>query len=90
MVQIAIEPFVSIRAVRELLSKVMPERKYIDKDMINNVMIRVRKKRIDLAKADIFIDPKQFDTSFITTYRNTSDNYTECKFLIAVLLDLFS
>ena len=37
MVQIAIEPFVSIRAIRELLSKVISERKYIDKDMINNV-----------------------------------------------------
>ena len=37
MVQIAIEPFAPIRAIRELLSKVISERKYIDKDMINHV-----------------------------------------------------
>ena len=40
MVQMDIEPFVSSRVIRELLSKVMPERKYIDKNMINKVRIR--------------------------------------------------
>ena len=39
MVQMAIKSFVSVRAVRELLSKAMPERKYIDRHMINNVRI---------------------------------------------------
>ena len=40
MVQISVEPFVSVRAIRELLSKVLPERKFIDRHMINNVRIR--------------------------------------------------
>ena len=44
MVQMAIEPFVSVRAGRELLSKPIPDRKYIDRHMINNVRIRDRKK----------------------------------------------
>ena len=90
MVQIDIEPLVAIRAIRELLSKVMPERKYIDKDMINNVMISARKKKLELENVDFVIDPKHFDTSFITTYRNTYNNYTEGEFFIVVLFYLFS
>ena len=70
MVQMAIKSFVSVRAVRELLSKVMPERKYIDRHMINNV-------RIELENTDIETDPKYVDTSFVSTYRDTSDNYIE-------------
>ena len=55
MVQIAIESFVSIRVIKELLSKVMPERKHIDKNIINNVRIRARNKRLELENADIDI-----------------------------------
>ena len=66
----------------------MPIRKYIGKDMINDVRIRARKKKLELANADIVIDPKHFDTSFITTYRDTSGNYAEDKFLIVILFDL--
>ena len=40
MVQMDLEPFVSIRARREFISKVVSERKYIDKNMINKVRIR--------------------------------------------------
>ena len=42
MVQISIEHFVLVRAIRELLSKVLPEIKIIDRHMINNVRIRAR------------------------------------------------
>ena len=80
----------SIRAIRDLLSKVMPERKYIDKCMINDVRIHSRKKRLELDIVDIEIDLKHFDTLFITTYRDTSDNYSECIFLIVILVHLFS
>ena len=78
-----------IRVIRELLSKVIPERKYIHCHMINNVRIRVRKKKLELENVDIEIDPKYFDTSSITTYRVTSDNYTEGIFFIVILFDLF-
>ena len=40
LVQMAIESFVSVRVVRELLTKSMPERTFIDRHMINNVKIR--------------------------------------------------
>ena len=64
--------------------------KNIDKNMINNVRIRARKKRLELENAGIEIDSKHFDTSFITSYRDTYNNYTEDKFIIAILFDLFS
>ena len=85
-----IEHSISIKAIREFLFNVIPDRKYIDKDMINNVRIRVRKIRLVLEISDIEIDPKHFDTSFITTNRDTFYNYTEGKFLIVMLSDLFS
>ena len=58
--------------------------------MINNVRIRARKKRLKLENADIEIDPKHVDTSFITTYRGTSDNDTDDKSLIVTLFYLSS
>ena len=85
-----IKPLVSFRAVRELLFKATPERKLIDRHMINNVRIRARQKKLQLENTNIEIDPKHFDTSFISTYRHISDNYTEGKFLIVILFDLYS
>ena len=61
MDQMAIEPFVSVRAIRKVLSNVIPDRKYIDCHMINNVRIRARKKRLELDDSYIEIDPKHFD-----------------------------
>ena len=40
-----IDPFVSVRAMTELLQKVSPDRKDVDMHMINNIRIRARKKR---------------------------------------------
>ena len=81
----SIEPFVSVRAIRELLSKVLPERKFIDRHMINNVRIRARQRKRELLNANIEIHPKHFDTSFIETYKDTSDNYTEGMYMFVVL-----
>ena len=77
MVQMAIEPFVSVRVMRDLLYKVLPDRVYIDRHMINNVRIRSRQRKRELERSNIVIHPKHFDTSFIETYKDTSDNYTE-------------
>ena len=80
----SIESLVSVRAIRELLSNVLPERKFIDRHMINNVRIRARQRKRELLNANIEILPKHFDTSFIETYNDTSDNYTEgmCMFVL--------
>ena len=43
------------------------------------------KKKLKLDNANIEIDPQYFDTSFIATYKDTSNNYTEDKFLIVIL-----
>lgn len=54
--------------------------------MINNVRISARKKRLELDSANIDIDPKHFDTSFIDEYNGTVDNYSEGKYVCIVLL----
>ena len=85
MVQMAIEYFVTVGAIKELLSRTMPDRKYIDRRMINNVRIRARKKRLELDDKNIEIDPKHFDTSFIVAHKDTSSNNTKDKFLVVIL-----
>ena len=84
MVQMSIDPFVSVRAIRELLSKVLPDRKFIDRYMINNVRIRARQRKRELENSNIEIHPKHFDTSFIETHKDTSDNYTEVMYMFVV------
>ena len=85
-----IEHVVSVKVVKDLLSNAMSDRKYIDRHMINNVSICAGKKKLELDDAKIEIDPKHVDTSFISTYRDVSDNYTEGKYLIIILFYLFS
>ena len=45
--------------------------------MIINVRIRSRQRKRELERNNIVIYPKYFDTPFIETYEDTSDNYTE-------------
>ena len=79
MLQMAIDPFVSVRAMTSLLQKALPDRKHVDRHMINNVRARVYRKKLDLGSRNIHIDPKHFDTSFIKSYVDTDDDYTEGK-----------
>ena len=44
MMQMAINSHVSVRSITTLLQKALPERKDIDRHIINNVQIRARKK----------------------------------------------
>ena len=85
MVQMSIEPFVSVRAIRELLCKVLSDRKFIDRHMINNVRIRARQRKRELLNSNIEIHPKHFDTSFIETYKETSNSYTKGMYMFVVL-----
>ena len=64
MVQMYIEPFVSVRAIRDLLFKVLPDKKIIDRHIINNVRIRARQRKRELENSNIEMHPKHFDTSF--------------------------
>ena len=43
MVQMAINLFVNVRTMTNLLQKALPERKDVDRDMIKNVRIRARR-----------------------------------------------
>ena len=67
----------SIRITREFSSldcKALPDRKDVDRYMINNVRIRARRINLQLDSKRIRIDPKHFDSSFIKSYVNTADN----------------
>ena len=44
MIQLTINPFVNVRTMTNLLQKVIPRRKDVDRHMINNVKIRARRK----------------------------------------------
>ena len=43
----AINPHVSVRSMTTLLQKALPERKDVDRHMINNVRIRARKRKLE-------------------------------------------
>ena len=85
MVQMSIEPFVSVRAIRELLSKVLPERKVIDMHMINNIRIRARQRKRELLNANVESHPKHFGTSCIVTYKDIYNNYTKGMYIFVIL-----
>ena len=44
MVLMAIDPFLNVRSIAELLQSVPPERKDVDRYMINNVRLRAHRK----------------------------------------------
>ena len=81
MVQIDIDPFINVRAMTELLQKASIDRQFIDRYMINNVSIRVRKK-LELNYVNIDIDHKKIDTVYITSYQDTTDNYSKDKYIL--------
>ena len=43
--ELAIEPFVNVRVMRNLLQKLLPDRLYIDNHTINNIRIHVCPKK---------------------------------------------
>ena len=81
MIQMAIDPFVNVRVMIELLQKALSSRNIIDRHMINNVRIRTRKKRLELDYANIDIYSKHFDTTYITSYQDTADNCSKSKLI---------
>ena len=79
MMQVAINPYVSVRSMTTLLQKVLPDRKGVDRHMINNFRIRARRRKFELDSKRIRIYPKHLDSSFIKSYVSTADKYTEDK-----------
>ena len=47
MVQMAINPHISVRSMTTLLRKALSEREDVDRHMINNVRIRARKRKLE-------------------------------------------
>ena len=88
MIQIAIELFVNVKEMTELLKKVLPDRKNIDRHMINNVRIRARKK-LEFDSVNIEIDPKHFDPKCITSYRDIAGNYTKGAYIYYICIFIY-
>ena len=82
----AINPFVNVRSIINLLQKVLPGRKDIDKHMINNVRIHTRRKNLDLDSNSIKIDPKYFEPTVIESYGDADDNYTQGEYQLFCIL----
>ena len=53
--------------------------------MINNVRIRTRQRKRELVNTNIEIHLKHYDTSFIETYKDTSDDYTKRIYTFVIL-----
>lgn len=64
MGQMAIDPFVNVKAIKELQTNALPNRKIIDMHMINNVAISSRKKNSELNFTNIIFDPKRINTIY--------------------------
>ena len=79
VVQMAIESFAKARAMIELSQNALPGRNDVDRHTINSVRISARKKRLALDSVNLKIDPKHFDSTFINSYTDTADNYTQGK-----------
>ena len=79
MVQIAIDPFVNIKTMTELLQKTLPGGKDVNRHVINNVRLRTRRKKSELDSKNIQIDPKHFDSTFLNSFVDTANNYTQGK-----------
>lgn len=60
-----------------LFKNVLPSRKFIDRHLINNVMLRVLNTKNEMEIANITIELCHFDTLFIAEYKKSSDNYSE-------------
>ena len=52
--------FVNVRTMTKIPQRALPERKDVDRHMINNVRIRARRKKLDLDYKSIQIDPNTF------------------------------
>ena len=71
----------------ELLKKTLPDRKNIERHMINNVRMCARQKKLELEFANIEINPKHFDPIFIpSVYKDTTDNHFKGKYILYFFL----
>ena len=79
MHQMYISQKVNLRIMIALLKKHLPSRKSIDRHLVNNIRLHALKTKHDMENSNIIIGPYHFDISFITEYRENSNNYSEGK-----------
>ena len=77
MVRMGSSYSIDIKAMAELLRKTLSERKHVDYHISYNVRLRACRRKSELESANIEIETKHFDESFIKDYRTISDNYSK-------------
>lgn len=68
---------IDVQSMVEILRKVLPKRKDVDRHMVYNVRLRARRRKLELEADNVEVLAHHFDTSFIKDYKSNSYNY--CK-----------
>ena len=70
---------IDVQSMVDILRKVLPERKNLDRRMVYNVNVRLRARRrnLELEVDNVEVLEHHFDTSFIEDYKSKSDNYSK-------------
>ena len=76
MVKMDIDLFVNVKAMIELLLKLLSDRKHVDTHIADNIRIRAWREKLELYHLNIGIEPRHCDTTFLTAYKGTANNYT--------------
>ena len=64
---------IDFQSIAEILRKVLPERKDVDRNMVYNVRLSAV---LELEAGNVEVLGHNFDTSFIKDYKSNSDNYS--------------
>ena len=56
---------IDVQSMVEILRKALPERKDVNRHMVYNVRLRVRRRKLELEADNVEVLAHHFDTSFI-------------------------
>ena len=79
---------IDVQSMVEILRKALLERKDVDRHMVYNVRLRVRRRKFELEDKHIEGLVRHFDTSFIKNYKYNSDNYSKGELLLICFVSL--
>ena len=79
---------IDVQSMVEILRKALPERKDLDRHMVYNVRLRVRRRKLELEDKNVEVLVYHFDTSFIKNHKSSSDNYSKGELLLICFVSL--
>ena len=90
MVQMGGSYSIDVLSMVEILRKTLPERKDVDRHMVYNVRLRVRRRKLELDASNIEILAHHFDPFFIKNYKSNSYNYSKGELLLTSRMSFLS